>query len=269
VECHRETRHSSPWQQEPVTAEPEAPRRWAGRRTSAPWGVSWLLAVVLLGAGCGIPKDVDSTLERVRGGTLRVGVVEHEPFTRVENGTPAGPEVQLAQELAQKMGATVAWTVGAESRLMEAVSHRQIDLVIGGIAADTPYGSHVGLSQPYLRARLTVGVPAGQTAPSELKGQRVAVAQGHAASALLEKKGAVPEPVKSLSTAPGLRAAPDWQLEAWGYTPTELSLKKEAVLMVVPPGENGWLRQVDLFLHEREAQARTRLVEAARQGEER
>jgi polar amino acid transport system substrate-binding protein len=231
--------------------------------------VGLLLAAVLLAAGCGIPKDSDGTLERVRGGTLRVGVVEREPFTRVENGTPAGPEVELTQELAQKLGATVEWTVGAESRLMEAVSHRQLDLVIGGISADTPYGSHVGLSQPYLRARLKVGVPAGQAAPSELKGQRVAVAQGHVASALLEKKDAVPEPVKSLATAPGLRAAPDWQLEAWGYMPTQLTLKKEEVLMVVPPGENGWLRQVDLFLHEREAQARTRLVEAARQGEER
>ena len=228
-----------------------------------------LLAAVLLAAGCGIPRDMDSTLERVRGGTLRVGVVEREPFTRVEHGTPAGPEVELVQELAQKLGATVEWTVGAESRLMEAVSHRQLDLVIGGIAADTPYGSHVALSQPYLHGRLTVGVPPGQAAPSELKGQRVAVAQGHVASALLEKKGAVPEPAKSLETAPGLRVGPDWQLEAWGYTPMELTLKKEEVLVVAPQGENGWLRQVDLFLHEREAQARTRLVEAARQGEAR
>jgi polar amino acid transport system substrate-binding protein len=231
--------------------------------------VGLLLAAVLLGTGCGIPKDSDSTLERVRGGTLRVGVVEREPFTWVENGTPAGPEVELVQELAQTLGATVEWTVGAESRLMEAVSHRELDLVIGGIDAKTPYGKHAALSQPYLRGRLTVGVPPGQVAPSELKGQRVAVAQGHAVSALLEKKGAVPEPAKSLDTAPGLRAGPDWQLEAWGYTPTELTLKKEEVLVVGPPGENGWLRHVDLFLHEREAQARARLIEAARQGEAR
>lgn len=226
-----------------------------------------LLAVAL--AGCGLPKDVDSTLERVRGGTLRVGVVEREPFTRVDNGVPAGPEVELVQELAQRMGATVEWTVGAEARLMEAVEHLQLDLVIGGIPKDTPYGPKVGMSRPYLQGRLTVGVPAGQTAPGELKGQRVAVEHGHAASALLEKEDAVPEPTKSLSTAPGLRAGPDWQLEAWGYTPMELTLKKEAILLVGPPGENGWLRQVDLFLHEKEGQARARLVEAARAGEAR
>lgn len=226
-----------------------------------------LLAVVLV--GCGLPRDVDSTLERVRGGTLRVGVVERPPFTRVENGVPAGPEVELVQELAQRMGATVEWTVGVEARLMEAVSHLQLDLVIGGISKDTPYGSHVALSQPYLRGRLTVGVPPGQAAPGELKGQRVAVEHGHVASKLLEKKDAVPEPTKALSLAPGLRAGTDWQLEAWGYTPLELTLKKEQILLVGPPGENGWLRQVDLFLHEKQGQARARLVEAARHGEAR
>jgi polar amino acid transport system substrate-binding protein len=228
-----------------------------------------LLAVLMMSAGCGIPKDSDSTLERVRGGTLRVGVVERPPFTQVEHGTPSGPEVELVQELARTLSATVEWTVGAEPRLMEALSHRQLDLVIGGIPADTPYGSHLALSQPYLRARLTVGVPPGQTPPGGLKGQRVAVESGHAAIALLEKQGAVPEPTKSLSTAPGLRAGMDWQLEAWGYTPLELTLKKEEVLVVAPPGENGWLRQVDLFLRERKSPARTRLVEAAKRGEAR
>jgi polar amino acid transport system substrate-binding protein len=231
--------------------------------------VGLLLAVLMLSAGCGIPKDSGSTLERVRGGTLRVGVVEREPFTRVENGTPSGPEVELVQELARTLGATVEWTVGAEPRLMEALTHRQLDLVIGGIPADTAYGSHLALSQPYLRSRLTVGVPPGQTPPGELKGQRVAVEPGHVAIALLEKEGAVPEPTKSLSTAPGLRAAPDWQLEAWGYTPTEFTLKKEEVLLVGPPGENGWLRQVDLFLRAQKDPARARLVEAAKHGEAR
>lgn len=245
-----------------------APRR-AGERRQALGRAGVLLAVVALAAGCGLPRDPQGTLERVRGGTLRVGVVEREPFTRVENGTPAGPEVELVQELARTLGATVEWTVAAEPRAMEALEHLQLDLVIGGIPADTPYGSKVALSRPYLRSRFTVGVPPGQSPPSELKGQRVAVEPGQSAIALLEEQGAVPEPTKALSSAPGLRAGPDWQLEAWGYMPSGFTLKKEEVLVVAPPGENGWLRQIDLFLHEHRAQVRARLVEAARQGEAR
>ncbi|MDY7227343.1 substrate-binding periplasmic protein [Hyalangium rubrum] len=238
----------------------------AGKHHTPSRAVGLLLAVLVLAAGCGFPRDPEGTLERVRGGMMRVGVVEREPFTRVEEGTPTGPEVELVQEFARTLGATVEWTVGAEPRLMEALAHQQLELVIGGIPADTPYGSKGGLSQPYLRSQLRVGAPPEQTPPSELKGQRVAVEKGHVAIALLEEKGAVPEPTSTLASAPGLRAGFDWQLEAWGYTPTGPTLKKEEVLLVVPPGENGWLRQVDLFLHEHRDQARARLVEAAKQG---
>jgi polar amino acid transport system substrate-binding protein len=213
-----------------------------------------------------MPKDPEGTLDRIRGGTMRVGVVAHEPFTRVEGGSPAGPEVELVQEFARTLEAKVEWTVGAEARLMEALAKHELDLVIGGIAADTPYASHIGLSRPYLRSRLTIGAPAGQSPPQELKGQRVAVEQGHVAIALLEKKGAVPEVTPSVDAAPGLRAGYDWQLEGWGYAPGEATLKKEEVVMVVSPGENGWLRQLDLFLKAHEAQARSLLVEAVRQG---
>jgi polar amino acid transport system substrate-binding protein len=241
--------------------------RRAGRQGSASksWPVVLVLLVTAAATGCGLPRDPEGTLERVRGGTMRVGVVVHEPFTRVVDGTPSGTEVELVQEFAGTLGAQVEWTPGTEAELMEALGKRELDLVIGGISAKTPYGSHVALSRPYLRARLTVGAPPGQTPPKELEGERVAVEQGHVAIALLEKEGAVPEPTKELAAAPGLRAELDWQLEAWGYTPSEPTLKKEEVLMVAAPGENGFLRQLDLFLHAREAQARARLVEAARQ----
>lgn len=222
-----------------------------------------LLAVFVLGGGCGMPRDPEDTLERVRGGTLRVGVVERAPFTRVEGQTPSGPEVELVQEFARTLEATVEWTVGTEAEVMEALKHRELDLAIGGIRADTPYGAHVALSRPYLRSRLLVGAPSGQSPPSELKGQHVAVEKGAAAIALLEKEGAVPEPTPQLDAAPGLRVGWDWQLEAWGYTPGEATLKKEQVLVVAAPGENGWLRRIDLFLHEDQARLRERLVQAA------
>ncbi|WP_041791714.1 substrate-binding periplasmic protein [Stigmatella aurantiaca] len=232
----------------------------AGARTAG------VLMVLVLGAGCGMLRDPEGTLERVRGGTLRAGVVERPPFTQVGQGTPVGVEVLLVEELARSLGAKVEWTVGTEARLMEALTHRKLDLVIGGIPADTPYGARVALSRPYLRARLTVGAPAGEAVPRELKGHPVAVEPGHAAIALLEEAGAVPKPTSQVHAASGLRAGFDWQLEAWGYTAGEFTLKNEEVLVVVAPGENGWLRQVDLFLHESASKTRDRLVQSARGG---
>jgi polar amino acid transport system substrate-binding protein len=225
-----------------------------------------VLAVLVLSIGCGLPRDPDGTLERVRGGTLRAGLVERPPFTQAGPETPSGVEVILVQELARSLGATVEWTVGTEPRLMEALKHRKLDLVVGGISADTPYAAHVALSRPYLRARLTVGAPTGEAVPRELKGHPVAVEPGHSALALLEEEGAVPQPTAQVHAAPGLRAGLDWQLEAWGYTAGETTLKTEEVLVVAAPGENAWLRQVDLFLHENASRARERLVRAARDG---
>ncbi|SEM55575.1 polar amino acid transport system substrate-binding protein [Stigmatella aurantiaca] len=225
-----------------------------------------VLAVLVLGIGCGLPRDPNGTLERVRGGTLRAGVVERPPFTQAGPGTPSGVEATLVEELARSLGATVEWTVGTEPRLMEALKHRKLDLVVGGLSADTPYAAHVALSRPYLRARLTVGAPPGETVPRELKGHPVAVEPGHSAIALLEEEGAVPKPTPQVHAAPGLRAGFDWQLEAWGYTAGETTLKTEEVLVVAAPGENGWLRQVDLFLHENAARTRDRLVQSAREG---
>src|SRR5687768_5519691 len=86
-----------------------------------------LLAVLVLGGGCGMPRDPEGTLERVRGGTLRVGVVERAPFTRAEGQTPSGPEVELVQEFARTLEATVEWTVGTEAEVMEALKHRELE----------------------------------------------------------------------------------------------------------------------------------------------
>ena len=56
-------------------------------------------------AGCGIPRDPESTLDRVRGGTLRAGITASEPWTTLEGGRPGGVEVALVERFAQELGA--------------------------------------------------------------------------------------------------------------------------------------------------------------------
>ena len=45
-----------------------------------------LIAGVLLLAACDLPRDSDGTLDRVRGGTMRVGVVIDTPWTKDSAG---------------------------------------------------------------------------------------------------------------------------------------------------------------------------------------
>jgi polar amino acid transport system substrate-binding protein len=207
----------------------------------------FVLALSLL-ACSRIPRDPEETLKRVRGGELRVGLVEHPPWVIRTNAEPAGAEVELVRQLAGELGATPVWLWGGEQQHLEALKRFELDLVIGGLTADTPWRKEVGLTSPYFEERLVVGVPAGTPAFDSVKGRQVAAPRGQAAAAYLEKQGAQPLPVDDPAQANGPLAAPDWQLERLGFTRTAVELHTEKHVMATPPGENGWIEHLDDFL---------------------
>jgi polar amino acid transport system substrate-binding protein len=108
------------------------------------------IAALLATAACGLPRDPEGTLERVRGGVLRIGVVDDPPWVdRDADGRPRGVEVALARALADRLGAEPSWDFGGETRLMAALERFELDLVIGGVDADSPYRDEVGFTRPY------------------------------------------------------------------------------------------------------------------------
>jgi ABC-type amino acid transport substrate-binding protein len=108
-----------------------------------------LLSTATLVAACGLPRDPDGTLDRVRGGTLRAGVAVHPPWTTDSAGTPGGIEPALVRDLARELGATVQWVPGGESDLMPRLHERELDLVIAGLDVGSPWGKTVGVTRPY------------------------------------------------------------------------------------------------------------------------
>lgn len=110
-----------------------------------------VLFATLLSTGCGVvPRDSHDTLDRVRGGVLRVGVVHHPPWVVVEGARVAGLEPELIERWAGHHGARVAWRPGVEAELVEALHRRELDIVAAGFASDTPYKAKVALTQPYI-----------------------------------------------------------------------------------------------------------------------
>lgn len=107
----------------------------------------------LLGAGCSepeFPKDPEGTLLRAMGGELRVGVSPNEPHTAVaDDGSVSGTEVEIIEAYAASIDAEVVWVDGAESTLMEQLKQGQLDVVVGGLASDTPWKTHAALTRPY------------------------------------------------------------------------------------------------------------------------
>lgn len=210
--------------------------------------IALLLAVTC--ASCGIPRDPDGTVARVKGGMMRVGVIAAAPRIASDDTEPVVWEESLIREFAAEMGARIEWIRGPEAELMDALKEHQLDLVIGGLTQSTPWGEHVALTNPYHTTMVAVGVPRSAPLIRDLAGLEVAVEIGDAAGAYLRDRGATLISVRDPARVAGPVAAPDWKLRRWGFRNTGIVLRRHDHVMAVPPGENGWLVRLERFLRE-------------------
>ncbi|QGU03549.1 transporter substrate-binding domain-containing protein [Corynebacterium comes] len=115
--------------------------------------VGVVLTTVVLG-GCGaIPVDVDGTFDRARGGTLVVGVSEHQPWVVIDEETSeaTGIEADLIRSFAGDIDAEVEWRPGPESVLATGIKDGELDIVIGGLTTSSPWSSLMAMTRPYAK----------------------------------------------------------------------------------------------------------------------
>lgn len=111
-----------------------------------------VLLLALGGCSVTIPTDPDGTLDRVTGGMLRVGVSPNPPWTDLPGGTgedPEGTEVRLVEDFAQSIQAQVEWVPGGEEDLVGRLERGELDLVIGGLTARSPWAEKVAMTYRY------------------------------------------------------------------------------------------------------------------------
>lgn len=142
-----------------------------------------LILVALLIGGCGLPQDPRDTLARVQdSGTLRAGISEDAPWIELhDGGEPSGVEAELVTRFAQELDVQVQWIEGSESELVEALHSSELDVVVGGLTAASPWTDQASVTVPYLSTRVVVGVEPGESLPGDLTGVEVAVDDGDAA----------------------------------------------------------------------------------------
>lgn len=204
-----------------------------------------------------LPRDQEGTWNRIQHDRrIRVGLVENPPWVIRTTGEPAGTEVELVKRLASSYSVTPEWFWGGEQTHMEALHRYQLDLVIGGIDATTPWAKtqQVGISKPYFIERVVVGLPPSSPQIQTLQGKTVTARDGDAVVETLVKKGARVERVRDISHPNGLVAAPNWQLPVWSYSESGIELDKRKHVIAVAPGENGWLKRIEDFLHAHEGE---------------
>ena len=228
------------------------------------------MAAVLTAAAaltaCQVPADPDGTLERVRDGTMRVGVTHHEPWVVLGDlDDPQGVEPELVRRFAAGLNAEIEWVEGSEEELMGALKEGQLDLVLGGLTMKSPWKKEAALTRPYLSTRLLVGAAPGASLPDDLGGTPVAFERGSEAGGLLERRtDARPVPVEKLDDADGAAAADEWLLDDLRLRATGVELSKNDHVLAAPLGENAWLVRLERFLLTRTGEIRALLEREGR-----
>ncbi|SFJ44600.1 amino acid ABC transporter substrate-binding protein, PAAT family [Phyllobacterium sp. CL33Tsu] len=137
-----------------------------------------------------------SKLEEIRDrGTVRIGVsLGGEPIGfRDDKNNPVGYDVDVATQLAAKLGVPVEFTdVSGDARISMLVSG-QLDIVVANTSATLERAKTVNFSIPYNRAGLRVIVQkdAGIASLKDLAGKKVVVGRGTTGESFLKK--AVPD----------------------------------------------------------------------------
>lgn len=223
----------------------------------------WLLALAFL-AGCNFPQDPSGTLERVKGGVLRVGISENPPWTILVDGKPAGIEADLAADLAAELGSRIVWVHGPEADLIQALHDFDLDLVVGGLTQDRPWKQQAAFTRSYIETIGRVGVPPGLTPPAHIEGREVLVRPASGLTKALREKKAQAIPAEDLQGSGQLVAAEDWELSRWRYRATPDELVKKQHVLALPTGENGWLMYIEGFLQKRKSVIRKQLYPGER-----
>ena len=219
-------------------------------------GIACLLAIAAT-AGCQFPRDPEGTLDRVEGGTMRVGVIEDEPWVVLGEDEPRGVEPELLRRFADQLDAEIEWVDGTEAELAEAIRGFQLDVIAGGLTRAWPYMREVGLTRPYVDTEIQIGVPPGTELPDELGGVEVWVEANSEAAALLkqEEEDAIRVTYERLAEVDGIALLDTYEIDALGYERTDHILRDDEHALGVPMGENAWLVELERFLLDRGEEA--------------
>ena len=214
-------------------------------------GAILLTTLLLVGAACdATPKDPERTLERVRGGTMRVGVTASDPWVVLGEAEPTGVEPAIVRRFAETIDAEIEWVEGSEEELFGALKYGEIDLLIGGLSSRSPFAKEAALAHTYLTTQVVVALPETDDPPEDIAGLEVSVEEGTEAAGILEKTDAEVVLVDDVTQVDGLRAIDDYLLDDLGLQETGDTLIETDHTMAVRLGENGFMVTLERFLLE-------------------
>jgi hypothetical protein len=219
-------------------------------------GAVLVLAVALV--GCGLPVDPEASLAEARATSLEVGVVHDPPWVVVEDGrVVGGVEVEVVRRFAETLGTEVTFLPGSLHDLGPTVGDFELDLLIGGFTADSPWLGPLAVTPTYFTERVIAAGGVDDMGRDGLRGRTVLYPRDEPSLASrIRSEDGVPQPVHEVQDAPlvrnGLVALPQWRAEQLGLRSEGVTLQERRHVMALPPGENALLLGLATFLDDQE-----------------
>ena len=139
-----------------------------------------VLAVGLLGLGLSTPAFAQSALDQVKtAGALRVGTEgTYPPFTFHDDaGTLVGFDVEIAQEIAKRIGVEAQFVEGPWDGLIAGIDANRYDVVINQVGITDARKEKYDFSEPYIASKAALVVKGDNTditSFESLKGKKAA-----------------------------------------------------------------------------------------------
>ncbi|KAF5999198.1 ABC transporter substrate-binding protein [Streptomyces sp. WAC00263] len=152
-----------------------------------------LVSGAVLTAGCSVGSSAN-TLDSARSkGTLRVALTEaNPPWNFLDNDKPTGYDVDVAHELAKRLGIGKVEFIGSDfGSFIEGVRANRFDIVISGQTITDERKKQVDFSRPYEVNGVSIFVGKSNTSPTglpSLRGKTIAVTEGTTQAAYARTK---------------------------------------------------------------------------------
>ncbi len=141
---------------------------------------------------CG-SQDNSKDWEYVQGkGEMIVGYTLYDPFAYEENGTLVGFDVELAQEVAKKLGISVKFQIIDWNAKVTEIKSKNIDVIWNAMTITDTLKEQIDISAPYCKNNQAVVVKSGDEgkfATKELiasSGEKIAYESGSSAQSAVE-----------------------------------------------------------------------------------
>ncbi|MCL2154851.1 MAG: amino acid ABC transporter substrate-binding protein [Leptospirales bacterium] len=163
-----------------------------------------LLVFVFLTSGCGTKKSDDKSLEQIKTkGFFILGLDDQFPpmgFRGEGNNEIVGFDIDLAKEVAKKLGVQVKFQPVAWDGIIASLNKGDIDVVWNGMTITDERKKNIEFSKAYLNNRQIVMVPADSaiTTIEMLKGKIIGLQLGSSSETALNSKPDVVANLKDL-----------------------------------------------------------------------